>query len=120
MEDAINRFGVCPNCGTNWNGIDILESLSNLSCNTHKTPKELLEMAASYGYTQDNKANFSNTISHEINGKTLLECPKMSCGHVFNRYTGEEYKSMFDAHRGFVVAKNLVTTIEDEDENDLF
>lgn len=120
MEDKIDRFGICPNCGTNWKGEDILDSISKISCNSHKTEKELRDLAANFGYTEHNKTLFSNTISHEIGGKILLECPKLSCGHVFNRYTGEEYKSMFDAHRGFVVAKNLVPMIEDENENDLF
>jgi len=107
MEDKINRFGVCPNCGTNWKGDDIFESISLLGCNSHKTEKELKDIAANFGWTEHNKTSFSNTISHEINGKTLLECPKLSCGHVFDRYTGEEYRNMFDARRGFIIAKNI-------------
>lgn len=103
MEDKINRFGLCPNCGTNWNGPDILESISMLSCNSHKNEAQLKAMAANYGWTEHNKTNFSNTISHEIDGKTLLECPKITCSHVFDRYEGIEYRNMFDAQRGIEI-----------------
>lgn len=103
----INRFGLCPNCSTNWKGEDVLASISKLSCNSHKTEKELREMAANYGWTEDNKISFSNTISHEVNGRTLLECPKSTCGHIFNRYTGEEYRNMFEAQRGILFARNM-------------
>lgn len=127
MIDAIDRFGICPNCGTNWKGQDILEFLSEIACNSHKTQKELIAMAGNYGWTEHNKTSFSNTISHEMDGKTLLECPKISCGHVFNRFTGEEYRSMFDAQRGIIVAKTIDVEIETqtvqqplEYEDDLF
>jgi hypothetical protein len=114
MEDKVNRFGLCPNCATNWNGPDILESISMLACNNKKTEKELKAIAANYGWSEHNRTNFSNTISHEVDGKILLECPKMSCGHIFDRYTGEEYRNMFDAHRGIVVAKVVAPTEIDD------
>lgn len=115
MKDKINRFGICPNCGTNWKGEDVYEHLSSLGCNSHKTEKDLKELAANFGWTEHNKTNFSNTISHEIEGKTLLECPKLSCKHVFDRYTGEEYRNMFEAQRGFIVAKNIKLELEECD-----
>lgn len=123
----INRFGICPNCSTNWRGGDIFTSLASLSCNSHRPESELIKMAANYGWTVDNRVHFSNTISHEVDGKTLLECPKITCGHIFNRYTGEEYRNMFDAQRGIVIIKNIGTTISTEvvqqpiiEEDDLF
>lgn len=109
-EDKIDRFGLCPNCQTSWKGKDVLEALSKLDCNKGKSDRELTKLAASYGWTEDNKICFSNTISHEIDGKTLLECPKITCGHVFDRYTGEEYRSMFDAKRGILVHYNADRT----------
>lgn len=106
MEDKIDRFGECPNCKTSWKGQDILQHLSKLSCNIGKSYTELVKLASNYGWTPDNKACFSTLISHELeDGRNLLECPKISCQHVFDRYTGEEYMSMHDAIRNKPVYK---------------
>lgn len=101
MEDKIDRQGICPNCKTSWAGTDVYESLARLACNSGKSHNELIRMAASYGWQEHNKINFSNLISHEMNDdRNLLECPNIVCQHVFDRYTGEEYKNMYEARKG--------------------
>lgn len=103
MRDKINRWGICPNCQTSWKGNDVLEHLASLSCNAGKSHNEVKKLAANYGYTEDNKLNFSNLKSVETeNNRNLLQCPKISCGHVFDRYTGLEYKSMYDAQKNII------------------
>ena len=114
MQEAINRYGECPNCKTSWKGLDVLEALSSYSFNMGKSHNELVRQAANYGWTPDNKICFSNLISHETtDGRNLLECPKISCQHVFDRYTGEEYASLKNAYRGIPIV-NITKTVIDK------
>lgn len=100
MEEKIDRFGKCPNCGFNWDAGNIYEQLASLSCNIGKTEGEIKKLAENYGWTEVNKIHFTKTIAIETkDGKTFIKCPEMRCQHVFNRETGVEYKSIFEAKR---------------------
>jgi hypothetical protein len=105
MEN-IDRFGKCPNCGTNWNGGDVYEKLSNMSCHSTKKPAELKTLAGYYGWTEDNKTDFSNLITHELQGRHLLECPKITCGHIFDRETGQEFISIDRALKNISITRD--------------
>lgn len=103
--EKINRFGSCPNCKTNWKGDDILVALSKLACNSGKSQSDLIKLANSYGWSENNKTHFSNTTSFEIGDRHLLECPNITCKHVFDRYTGDKFRNMFDARRNAPIIK---------------
>lgn len=107
MEDRIDRFGICPNCKTSWDSGDIVEILSKLDCNSGKSEAEIKSLAANYGWFEHNKVHFSTLISHEIDGRNLLECPNIVCGHIFDRFTGQEYKSLLDVKENSPIIKPL-------------
>jgi tetrahydromethanopterin S-methyltransferase subunit A len=98
MEEEINRHGHCPSCKVNWNAGDVLESLASISAFKHKTKRELNNIAANYGYSESNNVNFSKVIIHELSVDLIFyECPNIRCRHVFNKFTGEEFKSFYEA-----------------------
>ena len=96
----IDKLGECPNCGKSWDDGDILENLNRMSVFTHTYPPTMKKVAAAMGYSEDNKTHFSSVIVHQFDGKTLYECPRISCKHVFNIETGEEYTSLFEFKQG--------------------
>jgi len=96
----INRLGKCPNCGRNWDDGDVLENLNKMSAFVHTTPPMMKKVAASLGYSDENKNRFSAVNVYQIGDKTLYECPKLTCKHVFVADTGEEYYSLFEYEQG--------------------
>lgn len=95
----IDRLGKCPNCGRKWDDGDVLHNLNKMSVFMHTTSGAMNKIAASLGYTPEKPNSFSAVIVHQLGDIILYECPKVSCKHVFNAKTGEEYSSLFEFKR---------------------
>ncbi len=94
----MDKYGLCPNCSTNWNMGDIRQNLGNLSIFKHKSEYEVTKVAALYGWTEFNKGNFSSVIATTLeDSRTILLCPEVRCGHYFDSATGNEYDNLIDA-----------------------
>lgn len=99
-QDKIDKFGLCPNCKTDWRSKDIHEELNSLSIFTHKTPKEMLGLANNYGWTEHNRGIFSKVIVRQLeDGRTFYICPNIRCGRVYDAETGIDYDSVEEASR---------------------
>lgn len=102
----IDRLGTCPNqeCNEDWDDGDVYEVLSMMDINLMKAPSELLKIAAEYGWTPDNKKNFSlaNTIELEPTPSVkilLYECP--SCKKVYEAVKETEFNNLYEAKRKY-------------------
>lgn len=104
----IDRYGSCPNCNRNWGGKDIYEHVNNMSVFQHKDEEETKEVAKAFGWREDSPTKFSHVKVHEIKGVTVLECPNMLCGHVFDAQTGKEYASIYDYKIGRIFERKPV------------
>ena len=74
---------VCPICGANWDAGDILEVLSGMPYYANHTAQQLLESAANYGWTSENRKQFSRCISiydQSLDRTVGWQCP--DCGVV--------------------------------------
>lgn len=111
----MDKNGICPHCGESWKGEDILEHLRGLDANRFLTDKELLKSAALYGYTLEEKRNFTNITIRQIvtevtgdteGGELFYECNK--CHHVFDAFSDKHYESMFGARNNIVYESKVV------------
>lgn len=97
----LDRHGICPECGSNWDDGDILERLKKLREDGviyygSKTDAELIEIAGHYGWTPDNPKRFSRIIGVELgydhpdhyDGVSFWRCP--DCGHDWPRFAKGE------------------------------
>lgn len=100
-EVKIDRYGLCPNCKSDWNGRDVYEDLNRLSVFSHKSPQEMTTLASNYGWSDFSKTKFSKVIIIELeDGKILYKCPEIRCGHIFDVETGFEYEDIVSAKEG--------------------
>lgn len=95
----LDKYGLCPNCKTSWDGGDILEEVTKLDVYIHKTYKELASIAENYGWTEFNKIRFTRLSTTIRADKTLYTCPEIRCAHVFDE-EGNEYESLGNAVEG--------------------
>lgn len=111
--NTIDKTGLCPNCKTDWNAGDILAELQKLDIFFLKNYKDMEKVAGNYGWKANSKSNLSKVKVYEYeDGTTLIECPNMKCGHVFNTNTGEEWDSMFAYKMGFKPKEKEPSLIE--------
>lgn len=122
-EVKIDRYGLCPNCKSDWNGRDVYEDLNRLSVFSHKSPQEMTTLASNYGWSDFSKTKFSKVIIIELeDGRILYKCPEIRCGHIFDVETGFEYEDIVSAKEGEGESINKITeeiqgvTIEDFEE----
>jgi len=89
----LDRDGLCPACGTNWNAGDIFETFKQMraagdSFYVNKTDEEIEEIAGQYGWTRENPVSFSRLIGVEIRGEydgvSYWRCP--DCNHQWPRF----------------------------------
>lgn len=106
----INKYGLCPNCKTNWNGGDIRQTIGKLNLFYHKSDKELDEVAAKYGWTEFNKSNFTRVVTTTLeDGRILFTCPKITCSHIFDSVSEKEYDCMTNVlNNNFIVRKEEI------------
>ena len=95
--EIIDKHGLCPHCGVSWDGKDISDELNKLSVFANKNPRKIQEIAANFGYSEENRTNFSKVIVIEIEEGIFYKCPEMRCGKVYNSETGEEFDSIIEA-----------------------
>lgn len=95
----IDRFGSCPSCGSNWDGGDIYEAISNLDINMGKSPESILKLVElNYGYNLVNKKRFTKLVGVTFEkGNTsplpdYYKCPY--CGNMWNSVTHEHFNSI--------------------------
>lgn len=100
-QSPLDKHGTCPECNTNWDAGEILDTLARLNVFSGKTLNDVAKVANSYGWTQLNQARFSNVIiimlpvtpiRREV---VLYQCHK--CMSIFDRDTGEKFHTLTDA-----------------------
>jgi len=79
----IDRLGTCPCCGASWNGGDILDQIKKLDVFTHTAPSDIVKVARSMGWSEENKTSFTKLVVYEVDGIVVLECHNDRCKHVF-------------------------------------
>ena len=95
----IDRHGSCPNCEKGWDGGDILEELGKLDVfKGSKSPQQLMQIAALYGYTETNRTRFTKLLTREFpqyNSRAFWQCPH--CFHVWDKQTNFHYINLNQA-----------------------
>lgn len=96
----INKCGICPNCNTDWDDGDIMETISKLDVFVGKNNNSFKKLAANYGWDENTKTRFSKAKIVEINNEIFIQCSNNTCNHIFKANTGEYYKSWQQVKRG--------------------
>jgi hypothetical protein len=86
----------CPKCNSDWKGDDIYEYFRNSEYYKDKSDEEILEIAGSYGWTEDNPKTFNKLIGIEIQGEydgvLYWKCP--DCESYWGRFSGNEVTNL--------------------------
>jgi hypothetical protein len=96
----LDKFGKCPTCGCNWNGGDIKEHISKMQVFHSRTEGELMQIAASYGWTPQNPIRFTKLVNvNRGPNKMYWRCP--SCRDTYDQITGEKvsFKKLIQEER---------------------
>jgi len=65
VETELDKHGLCPTCGCNWDGGNVYESLRNHEAYADKSDEQVREIASNYGSPEQ---RFSKIIGIEIRG----------------------------------------------------
>lgn len=114
----IDKYGVCPNCGVNWEGSEVHEEINSLNVFSHKSTNEVKTIAGEFGWSEDNKVKFSRVIVIQAEEKTFYQCPEIRCAVVYDTETGISYASIEEATRPKVSVYSINLDVTD-DEYDL-
>lgn len=113
---SIDRLGNCPHCNKSWDGGDIRESIARMDIHQFKTVKELDDLAASFGWTPEDRKRFSKLRVYELHSTTTIyECP--DCMYVYNVDSGEEMMNIHSA-RGHYSANTPTEELETSDDSE--
>jgi hypothetical protein len=89
----LDRAGLCPKCGADWNAGDVLETFKQKRTDgddfwKNKTDEEIEKIAGHYGWTPEKPVSFSRLIGVEIRGRydgvSHWQCP--DCKVEFPRF----------------------------------
>lgn len=110
-RSPLDKYSDCPNCHFNWDGGNMLETLSKLDIFSGKSITELRQIASTYGWTPENQARFSNVIIITLGVAPLVpeeitfyQCP--GCKYIFEPITGRDYSSLTQAKFDMIHGKD--------------
>ena len=109
----MNKNGLCPNCGIDWDMGDIKSVLEGVEIFSEKSKTDMNKIAGMYGWTEFNKGNFSNLLLVTVADMetNIAKCPNIRCNHCFDIASGDEYANEEDA----LLKENKIERIKAEE-----